>query len=170
MAARKFSEIKIPLIGETIEIEGTAEQLEGRTMKLDLTRVLRGKSIEGIFVIDAKEMQAHPKKFTLLNFYIRRVMRKGTDYIEDSFACNCKDAVLRIKPFMITRKKVSRKIRKAIRDKAKEMIISDFTGKTANECFSEVVSSRILKELSSKLKKIYPLSVCEIRVLEKEKQ
>ena len=106
MAAKKIVEIRIPLIEETIEVEGTAEQLEGRTIRLDLTRILNGKSIEGVFVINAKELIAYPRKLTLLNFYIRRVIRKGTDYIEDSFACKSKDALLRIKPFMIARRKV----------------------------------------------------------------
>ncbi|MBS3090725.1 hypothetical protein J4433_03065 [Candidatus Pacearchaeota archaeon] len=170
MAAKKIVEIRIPLIEETIEVEGTAEQLEGRTIRLDLTRILNGKSIEGVFVINAKELIAYPRKLTLLNFYIRRVIRKGTDYIEDSFACKSKDALLRIKPFMIARRKVSRKIRKALRDKAKEIIISSCQDKSAEEIFSEVLSARIQKELASKLKKIYPLAVCEIRVIEKEKQ
>ncbi|MFH0831906.1 MAG: hypothetical protein V1886_03540 [archaeon] len=170
MATRKTVEIKIPLIGETVSIEGTPEQVDGRTMKLDLTRILRGKSMEGIFVISSKNLEAHPKKLNLLNFHIRRLIRKGTNYIEDSFDAKCKDVTLRIKPFLITRKKVSRSIRKAIRDRAKEIILDFCKERESAEVFSEVVASKIQKDLSVALKKIYPLAVCEIRVLERKKQ
>ena len=35
--------------------------------------------------------------------------------------------------------------------------------------FEEILRNKIQKELSLKLKKIYPLSLCEIRVLKVEK-
>lgn len=169
MVAKKSTEIKIPLLGTSINAEGNAEELEGKTIKMDLTRMLKGRSIEAVFVIDS-EMKAHPKKAILLGFFIRRLMKKGINYIEDSFSCNSKDVLLRIKPFLITRKKVSRRIRKALREKAKEFIVNYCQDKTVEEVFYDAISAKLQKELSAKLKKIYPLSVCEIRVIEKEKQ
>jgi ribosomal protein S3AE len=170
MAAKKLTEIKIPLLDMSINVAGALEGLDGRGIKIDLTRMLKGKSMEATFILDAKEQKANPKKLVLLPFYILRVMRKGTSYVEDSFSCKSKTAMLRIKPFLITRKKVSRSIRKALREKAREFIKSFCEDKTIEEIFSDVLSARLQKELALKLKKIYPLAVCEIRVVEKEKQ
>lgn len=170
MVAKKITEIKIPLLNETVEVEGSAEQINSRIIKIDLTRMLKGKSIEAVFVINATDMKAHPKKLTLLGFYIRRLMRKGTNYVEDSFMCKSKDFTLKVKPFLITRRKVSRGIRKSLREKAREFIINFCEDKTTDEIFFDIISAKLQKELASKLKKIYPLAVCEIRVIEKEKQ
>lgn len=97
------------------------------------------------------------------------MVRKGTNYVEDSFSAECKDAFVRIKPFLITRKKVSRAVRKALREKAKEELINYVKGKSAEILFDELLKNSIQKFLSLKLKKIYPLSFCEIRIFKLER-
>jgi ribosomal protein S3AE len=170
MVAKKTTEIEIPLLEISIKLEGNAEELEGKTIKMDLTRILKGKSIEVVFVVNSKELKAYPKKLILLPFYIRRIMKKGTDYVEDSFSCKSKDILLNIKTFFITRRKVSRGIRKALRERAREIITKFCEDKTMDEVISETISARLLKELSLNLKKIYPLAVCEIKEIVKKKQ
>ena len=96
------------------------------------------------------------------------MIRKGTNYVEDSFSTDCKDARIRIKPFLITRRKVSRAVRKALRNKAREELTNYVKEKNSEEIFNEIIRNQIQKQLSLKLKKIYPLSLCEIRVLEVE--
>ena len=41
--------------------------------------------------------------------------------------------------------------------------------KKCEEVFDEIIKNQLQKPLSLKLKKIYPLSLCEIRILEIEK-
>ena len=67
-----------------------------------------------------KNKKAIPCKLYLLGYYLRRMIRKSIDYVEDSFSVEAKNAVLRVKTFLITRKKVSRAARKTLRNKAKE--------------------------------------------------
>jgi len=93
------------------------------------------------------------------------MMRKGTNYVEDSFLAQCKDNQMRIKPFLITRRKVSRAVRKALRNKAKEELIKYTETKTSDELFEDLMRNTIQRELSLRLKKVYPLSLCEIRML-----
>ena len=57
-----------------------------------------------------------------MSSFLRRVVRKGTDYIEDSFSAESKDSILRIKPLLITRAKVSKQIRKSFKGKSKRRI------------------------------------------------
>jgi len=93
-------------------------------IKLDLTNNLKGKGLEINFLIEEKDgkITTIPKQLYLHGFYIRRMLRKGTDYVEDSFLTQCKDNRLRIKPFLITRKRVSNQVLRGLREKAKEEI------------------------------------------------
>ena len=145
-------------------------------IKYDLTRILKGKGMEINFKVsvvkdgDHQSAIATPTKLKLMPFYLRRMVRKGTNYVEDSFVAKCKDGDVIIKPFLITRRKVSRAVRKAIRNMAKEELTNELKDKEINELFDDILRNKIQKPLSLKLKKIYPLSLCEIRVLEIVKQ
>lgn len=169
---KKFFEVEIPLTNSSVELLAyNIQELNNRTIKLDLTRQLRGKSIEVVFQIKTENNKAfaEPIRLTLLPFFIRRMLRNNISYVEDSFSVECKDALLRVKPFLITRKRVSRKVRKALREEAKNWLNDYIKDKTYNSVFSDIVGNRLQKSLSLKLKKIYPLALCEIRVLKIEK-
>ena len=132
----------------------------------------RGKNIllDAVVEIKDKIAVAHPVKIYLLPSYLKRMVRKGTNYVEDSFDAETTDGVVRIKPFLVTRRKVSRAVRKALRNKAKEELLSYAKVGTILNIFTEVLNNNMQKTLSAKLKKIYPLSTCEIRILEVKKR
>ncbi len=170
---KKFFDVEIPLINKETQLIGyELEELKGRTIKYDLTRFLKGKSIMiSLKVkIEGNKASAIPKKIQLMQYFLRRMIRKGTSYVEDSFSTNCKNAQIRIKPFLITRRKVSRAIRNSLRKKAKEFLIENLKDKTYEQLFDDILKGKIQKPLSLTLKKIYPLSFCDIRVLEVEKE
>ena len=48
---KKFTDIELPLLDSSVQILSTGETIAGKTIKLDLTRKLRGKSLEIIFKI-----------------------------------------------------------------------------------------------------------------------
>lgn len=163
---KKFHEIEIPLLKEKVFILGkTKQDTANKTILLDLTRKLRGKSTELTLKTSQKEEKiiAEPIQLRILPFYIRRAMRKGVSYIEDSFQVECKNAKMVIKPLLITRKKVSRKVRKALREKARENLIIQLNDLNAEQVFSNLLTNNIQKSLSLKLKKIYPLAFCDIK-------
>lgn len=165
---RKFFDVEIPLVGKVTQLQAYAlEELNGKFIKYDLTRMLRGKSVllQAKIAIEGEKAIASPRKVTLLPYFIKRVVRKGTNYVEDSFFVKTKDSQLQIKPFLVTRRKVSRAVRKALRNKAREEIENYAKEKSAEEIFDEVLKNQLQKNLSGKLKKIYPLSSCEISCL-----
>ncbi len=170
---KKFFDVEIPIINKQTQMQAYEfSELDNRFLKYDLTRILKGKSM--ILTLKVKvegnEAIATPKKILLMPAFLRRMMRKGTDYVEDSFSAECKDAALKIKPFLITRRKVSRSVRKALREKAKEELISYVKEKTSEELFDSILKNQMQRPLSQKLKKIYPLALCEIKDFEaKEK-
>jgi ribosomal protein S3AE len=165
---KRFFEVDMPIINKQTQLQGyEIEELAGRNIIYDLTRILKGKNLIMNFQVKIEDEKAiaYPKKIQLLQGYIKRMMRKGTNYVEDSFLAKCKDNQMRIKPFLITRRKVSRAIRKSLRNKAKEELIKYVENKTSQDLFEEAMRNTIQRDLSLKLKKVYPLSLCEIRIL-----
>jgi len=167
---KTFFEFTAPLTSTPIHLYGSsAEEFIGRTVKIDLTKNLRGKNLElklRLKVNDGK-LLGIPESLELGIAYIRRVMRKGTDYVEDSFVAECRDVSVRVKPFLLTRKRVSREILKRLREETKKNLESHLKTRNAEEIFSEIITNKLQKQLSIKLKKIYPLALCEIRVFER---
>ncbi len=169
---KKFFDVEMPLINKQTQIFAfELSELEGKYIKYDLTRILRGKSILMQFKVQVKDNKAIalPRGALLMPYFLRRMIRKGSDYVEDSFITDCKDASLKIKPFLITRRKVSKRVRRGLREKAKQEIIKYLRDKPAQRIFEEILKNKMQKELSILLKKIYPLALCEIRSIEIEK-
>ncbi len=169
---KKFFDVDIPLIKKQTQLYAfNVKELENRDIIYDLTRILKGKNIllRLKVIIKGESATSIPKGIEILPSLLKKVVRKGADYVEDSFPAECKDALLRIKPLLVTRERVSRKIRKALREKAKEELIKSVKSKDSEKIFEDVLKSKIQKELSLKLKKIYPLSFCDIKILKVEK-
>ncbi len=170
---KKFFDVEIPIIKRQTQLQALdLEDLEGRYIKYDLTRLLKGKNIllQLKVKVEGEKATSIPTQIMLMQSFLKRMVRKGTDYVEDSFSGNCQDAQLRIKPLLITRRRVSRKVKKALRDKAREELLNEIKSKDSEKVFEDVLKNKIQKELSLKLKKIYPLSLCEIRMLKVEKR
>ena len=164
---KKFFEIDLPLIGTKFEaLSNSVEELNNKTVKIDMTRQLKGKGVEIIFNVKTADGKAigHPKKLTLVSSFIKHMLHTGIDYVEDSIMAETKENAVIIKPFLITRKKVSRAVRRTLRNSAKNWLIDYLKTKTNDEVFTDILSNQLQKPLSMKLKKTYPLAICEIRV------
>ncbi|MFB6246289.1 MAG: hypothetical protein ABEI74_01705 [Candidatus Pacearchaeota archaeon] len=169
---KRYFDVDMPIIEKQTQLQAyNVEELDGRTISYDLTRVLKGKSIMLKLDVKADENGATsvPKESKVMPYYIRRAVRKGTHYVEDSFQAEAKDSYVRIKPFLITRRKVPRSVRKALRENARHYLEDYAKQSKAEGLFGEVLKNKIQKELSLYLKKTYPLSFCEIRVLRVDK-
>lgn len=169
LVKKGFFDVKSPLISSKVSLYGASkEEMVGKTVNLDLTRILRGKNLEFKMKVklEGDSLVGEPVSLNLAGAFIRRMMRKGSDYVEDSFVTACKDGNVVIKPFLITRNKVSRTVRNLLRVNTRKYLEGYLKARTTKEVFSDIMSNKIQKELSFKLKKIYPLALCEIRVFE----
>ena len=170
---KRFFNIEMPLINKTTQLRAfEVKDLAGRYLKYDLTRSLKGKStiLTLKTVLEDEIVTTVPRELRLLPGYTKRMVRRGTNYVEDSFSTEAKDNSIRVKPFLVTRRKVSRAVRKALRNKTKEELEIWAKENDTQNLFEDVLKGKIQKELSLKLKKIYPLSLCEIRVLKVEEK
>jgi len=162
---KKYIDVQIPILNSTTKVLGTPETLNNKTIKLDLTRQLRGKGlIIKLRILNQEgKLIAIPNNIELSGSYIKKMMRKRVNYVEDSFKTKCADVQVTIKPFLITRKKVSKVVQKNLRNTTKEFIIEYLKEKEYNQVCHEILSNILQKTMLPKLKKIYPLSFCEIR-------
>jgi len=168
-AKKSFYDLDAPMTSVKISLYGSSvEEFDGKVVKLDLTKSLRGRSVELKMKIENENgaLRAVPISANLAGSYIRRALRKGSDNVEDSFSAECMDAIVIMKPFLITRMKVSRAVRRVLRDNAKKYILDYIRIRSVKELFSDIITNKLQKGMSLKLKKIYPLAFCEIRVFE----
>ena len=169
MAERKrYIDVKVPILNSTMRVLGTAENLHNKTIKLDLTRKLRGKGLIIKLKIFNREgnLVAIPNNMELIKSYVRRIMRKRTDYVEDSFHARCSDIRVIVKPLLITRKKVSKAVRKNLRNTTREFIIEYIKEKSYIEVCNDILDETLKRAMLPKLKKVYPLSFSDIRMFE----
>jgi ribosomal protein S3AE len=164
---KRFFDVEIPLLKKETQLQAyEIEELNRRFLSYDLTRLLRGKNILAQFRVEVKDSKAEafPIGLKLLPSFLRRMIRKGTHQVDDSFIAETKNGKVIMKPFLITRRKVARKIRTNLRNKAKEELLAYAKEKTSEKILEDILKNSLQKELSLKLKKIYPLSLCEIRI------
>jgi len=94
----------------------------------------------------------------------RRFVRRGRSKLEDSFAAVTQDGKkIRIKPMVVARGKAQGGVSAALQKHAREFFILHLSKMKLDQFWSEVVSHNIQKGLGDSLRKIYPLSACEIR-------
>ncbi len=170
---KRFYEVDAPMTASKVHLYAASpEELNGKIVKLDLTRSLKGRGFELKLKVSAEgeTIRSNPISLKLASSYIRRVMRKGTDYVEDSFVAECKDNKVRIKPLLISRNRVSRAVLRALRDGARKNLLAYSKTRSCEELFSEIMSNKLQRQLLLKLKKVYPLALCEIRSFEIEKE
>lgn len=166
---KKFYAVEAPLVSTPVELYLVAlEDAGGRTVSLDLSRSLRGRSGVLVFrvLVEGEKLRAVPLRFTLAGSHVRKVMRRGADYIEDSFVVSGKSGDVLLKPFLLARRKVSRSVCGALREEAKKILEGWVKVRDAEELFSDIMAGKIQKELSQKLRKVYPLAVAEVRWIE----
>ena len=165
---KKFIDVEVPILDRSIRVLGSVKELNGRTIKLDLARQMRGKGVIATFQIFnfEEKLVAVPKRIELIKSYLIRIIRKRTDSVEDSFLAHCADVRATVKPFLITRKNVSRAVRRSLRNTAREFLLNYIKEKSYNEICGEILDGSLQKSMLPKLKKIYPLAFCDIRVFE----
>lgn len=169
---KKYFDVTLEVLNSSIPLLAyTIESLDKKSIKFDLTKILKGKNCEAKYIVHLrdKELFAEIIQFSIYPSFIRKMIGHNISIIEDSFSCSCKDVKLRIKPFLITRKRVHRSVRTELRNKAKEFLIATAENSKKEDFFQNVINGSIQKELSKVLKKIYPLAVSELRVVKVEK-
>ena len=169
-ASSEFNNIDI---GETLVVE--QNEVLGKTLELnlaDLTNDIKKQNI--LLTFAANKIQDQKVVCDIIGYelspsYVKRVIKRARSKIEDSFLCSTKDDVkVRLKPVILTRSKAKGSILTLLRHKSRDYFVNNVKKQTYNEILADIMSHNLQKGLKEELKKIYPVSLTELRIFKKE--
>ena len=144
--------------------------LNGRVLKINLyllTNDSRKQNAEIAFKIinsDGKTANTEVLGYKILNAYIKKVIRKGKEKVDDSFVCETKDKVkVKVKPFFITKNKTKASVVTSIRHEIRKIVSEVCKDNDFEKIIREIISNNLQRNLKQEIKRIYPLNLFEIR-------
>ncbi len=148
------------------------EHLLGRTISANLANLtgdIRQQSVTLKFLVTSLENDAGIADVVSCEMApsaIRRVVRKGSDRLDESFVCEIENGQkVRIKPMIITKAATNSAVHRLLR-KALVSSIAKYVRKHAFESLiNEIITSKLQTTVKSELKKVYPLKAVEVRAL-----
>ena len=168
------SEFNKQVIAETISSD--PKSLIGRTIKfslMNLTREIKHQNIKIIFSINSvNENNALTEVvgYELVPSFIKRITRTGREKIDNVNTYETKNNIkLVLKLLIMTKSKTKRSILSNLRHKSKEFLTAKIQKQDYSELITSLITYTLQKELKSTLSKIYPVAVCDVRVLKKIK-
>jgi len=162
-----FNENKI---GETPVNKDNIENVLERSIDINLAFILNNFKYQNYKVIfqinEISGLKAHTKVTDVMLYqsYTRRITKKGTSKIEDSFIVKTSDGhMVRIKPLVITRFKAHRSQRAEIRKTYRKYLEEKVSSLKYYELIEKVINYDLQNEIKPTLNKIFPVSNVEIK-------
>ena len=159
-------------IGETYTADPS--KVVGKVLKVNLMTLTgdpKKQSFNARFKVTTAEDTGATADFIgyrMASSQVKRIVRRATDKIEDSFLIQTKDNTkVRIKPLLVTRNTTNKSVLKALRKKSKEFITERSKATEYSALVSEILAGKLQKDLRLSLKKIYPTNMVEIKALNK---
>jgi small subunit ribosomal protein S3Ae len=132
----------------------------------DLTNDFRKSHLTLFFKINkVNESNAYTEfnGHTLTSDYIRRLIRRRRSKIDGVYDVTTRDgAILRVKPFATTDKRVQNSQKKVVREAMKKTIFDQATTNTFSEFVKNVLDGKVGSDIYSNCKKLYPVKRIEI--------
>ena len=117
-------------------------------------------------IIGAKGI-AYPSGYTIMPSSLRRLIKRKSERIDDAFTCTTSDNVkIRVKPLVVTRGQTKNSVITLMRKIVRKLLTSIVQNSNYITFFTDIINYRVQKAMRDHLKKVYPVSVCEIRVAE----
>ena len=164
---------RIPEIGETFTAEPS--KLVGKTVSVSLMELMKDPKRQNLKItfkiIEVKDNKAltEIKKYEMVPSSIKRLVRPGKSKLDASFKFTTKDKIkIIIKPVIITKSKTTNPVLAKLRKETESYLSNFITKADFAEVFGYVMGFKLQNQLKSHLKKIYPVSLCHIRILEKQ--
>ena len=157
-------------IGETYL--PSAETAIGRTLEVnlrDLTGNVKDQNAKVNFrLVKAEGHNLHSMTigYSLVSAFIKRLVRKNSDRLDDFFKFKSKDGKeVILKTITITRNKSQRSVKTALRAKLHELLKEEFSKLDFSTFVINLVNGRLRSTLKKQLHKITPVKEVTVRVL-----
>jgi len=159
------------VLGETTVYEPQQMMGKGLSMNLmSLTNDSKRQNININFeVVDVQNGRgiANVVGYGMVQSSIRRLMRRNIERMDMSFLCRTSDnRDLRVKPLLITRSATKGSVVAKIRRTAQDFIAKYIGSASYDSLINDLVAQKLQASLRKEINKIYPLKVCEIRLME----
>ena len=132
----------------------------------DLTNDFRKSHIKLFFKINkVEENNAHTQYagHTLTSDYTRRMIRRRRSKVDGVYDVTTKDgAILRVKPFATTDKRIQNSQRKVIRETMKKTIADSAKSVTLNEFVKYIIDGKTGSDIYKNCKRLYPVKRVDI--------
>lgn len=153
----------------TTPVEGPSAAL-GKTMTANLmalTNDIKKQHINIGFLLTkivGDQAQAFPVSYNLSPSFMKRIVRRNRDKIDDSFITKTAEGLrLRIKPVVLTANNAKNSVQKVLRKEMKDHLNSYMASTSYDNFITDVLSFRFQKSTKEKLNKIFPIRSIEIR-------
>jgi ribosomal protein S3AE len=155
-------------LGESYVLE--TDTLKNRSITVNLMNITGDMKKQNLGVsfkiVNVKEGKAHTR-VTGVNMQsgsIKRLVRRGRNKIDDSFAVTLKGGqIARVKPLIITKTLTNNSTATAVRVKARELLQEVCKELTFETLVSDVVNMKLQRYLRTSLNSIYPIRSVDIR-------
>jgi len=132
----------------------------------DLTNDFRRSHIKLFFKITkVEETNAHTQfvGHTLTSDYLRRLVRRRRSKIDGVYDISTRDgAILRVKPFATTDKRIQNSQKKVVRNVMKQTFTNQGKASTLSEFVRDIIDGKLGREIYKNCKKLYPVKRIEI--------
>lgn len=132
----------------------------------DLTNDFRKSHITLFFKINKVNESNAFTQFdghTLTSDYIRRLIRRRRSKIDGVYDVTTRDgAILRVKPFATTDKRIQNSQKKVVREAMKKTIFDQATTNTFSEFVKNILDGKVGSDIYLNCKKLYPVKRIEI--------
>ncbi|MEE8565287.1 MAG: 30S ribosomal protein S3ae [Candidatus Thermoplasmatota archaeon] len=132
----------------------------------DLTNDFRKSHIKLFFKINKIEDTNALTQFIgheLTSDYLRRMIRRKRSKIDGVYDATTRDgAVIRVKPFATTDKRIQNSQRKVVRETMKQTIYNQSKTSTLSEFIQFIIDGKLGSEVYKKCKKLYPVKRVEV--------
>lgn len=148
------------------------ELLMGRTVSANLANLtgdIRQQSVTLKFIVTSMDGEAGIADvvgYQMAPSAIRRIVRRGSDRLDESFVCETSDGrKVRIKPMAITKTITNSAVHRSLRKLLVGILVKMVKKHTFDSLINEVITSKLQMEVKAELKKVYPLKAVEITSL-----
>jgi len=173
---KRWYSVKAPKVLNNVAVGETPSAdpglLEGRVLSMNLSNVVRNIKKNNLVVkfkiieIKGNECVTDFVGYEIVPAHVKRLVKRSKCRIDDSFVVESKDKKsVRVKPLLLTRDKTCNSVLSSLRKTAKEHLTKKLASMDYNEFLNKLLVGDIQRELKGNLKKVYPLSIVEIRAL-----
>jgi ribosomal protein S3AE len=159
-------------VGETLANEDT--NLIGRTIETNLANITQDPKSQNIKIrfrvreIKDNKAYANAMSYEMLSTYVKRIVRPAKEKVDDSFEYKTKEGIkIKIKTIFLTKAKTIKSILTNLRHQSRGYL-TDYCNKSDYKTLiNDLASHNLQRDLKNVLKKIYPLNVCEVRMMQR---